>query len=185
MVLTENEIECLKNTNFIKLSYSHNENLFSSLLVDMSINNEAFSISSCEEITKYIDDIGYNSDSEFIKLVKSLLPILNINDEFQLLRFNFIIGYPTLCVDDPNLRSKWPLIGFHKLSESTSKFIEFKSSQNLRGNSSILRKLVQLRNAKDKLAVEIFLILLDACQTNFALLKYLKMIPSDEINWEE
>jgi hypothetical protein len=185
LALSEKEIGCLKTNNFIKLCYTQNEKLFTRLLVNLSTNNEAFTLESCEEITKYIDDITYNSDSYFIKLVKAILPVLDIKDEYQLLRFEIILGYPSVILEEATMRSKWPIFGYHKLSDYSPKFLEYKSSINTRGCSCLLRKLTQLRNQKDRLAVDVFLLILEACIQNFALLKYIKLMPSDEIQWDE
>ena len=185
MTISEKEIGCLKTNSFIKLCYAHNEKLFTQLLVDHSTNNETFTLESCEEITKYIDDITYNSDSEFIKLVKAILPVLEIKDDYQLLRFEIILGYPSIILEEATMRSKWPIFGYHKLSDYSPKYLEYKSALNIRGCFCLIKKLTQLRNQKDRLIAEVFLLLLEACIKNYALLKYIKLMPSDEIQWDE
>jgi hypothetical protein len=132
-----------------------------------------------------LDDITYNSDTEFIKLVKAILPVLEIKDEFQLLRFEIILGYPMVIIEEATMRSKWPIFGYHKLSDYSAKYIDYRSALNIRGCCSLLKKLAQLRNQKDRLVIEVFLILLEASIKNYALLKYLKLMPSDEVQWEE
>lgn len=140
---------------------------------------------SCEEITKYIDDISYNSETDFIKLVRAILPVLDIKDDLQLLRFEIILGYPMVILEEPTMRSKWPIFGYHKLSDYSAKYIEYRSAYNVRGCCSLLKKIAQLRNQKDRLVIEVFLIILEACIKNYALLKYIKLMPSDEVQWDE
>jgi hypothetical protein len=153
-------------------------------LIYLTTGDEELTIQSCIEITKYIDDIAYYDDTEFLKIVNTIIPILNIKDQFAMIRFEIILGYPSILIEEPNLRSKWPLIGYNKLQDESSKWLEYKSVYNLKGSCSLLKKLSILRS-KEKMAIEVFLNLLEACIDNPPLMKYFRSLPGEELQYDD
>lgn len=177
--ISDRDRTCMKHPSFLKFIYKNSPQLFTEFLIALSTNNEEFTIQSCTEITKYIDDIAFYDDSELYKLLNAIIPIFQINDEFQMMRFNIIIGYPQMIMDEPNSRSNLPYFGFNNMSEYTSKVFEMKGMINLRYTSCLLKKIISIKS-REKAPIEIFLLLLNACITNHALLKYLRHLPHEE-----
>ena len=172
----------------MKTIYKTNTGIFSEYIITLSKEDINFTLQACNDITKYIDDISYYDDSELFKLTNSIIPLLNLKDEFQMTRFNIIIGYPQIIVDEPNSRSAMPYFGFHNMSESHTKIHEYKGLINSMTSCCLMKKLTSLKN-HDKAQIEIFLLLLDVCEENHELLKYIRHMNYEEayyddfINW--
>lgn len=175
---------CLKTSSFLKLVYKINEDRFVDFVTTLSIDDLNFTIQSCIEITRIIDNVHYCGDDELIKLVKIVLKLVAIEDENQLIKFECLIGVPSLIVSEQEMRCRFPLFGFHKLADEFSKWIEYKTVVNSKDHCSLLKKIMALKT-KDKLMIEVFLTMLEACITNHALLKYLRKMPSEEPVYQE
>ena len=121
---------------------------------------------------------------EFSKLTKSVIPLLLIKDDHQLMRFELILGYPQMIIEEPNMRNRFPIFGYKKLPDSGSKWIDYKCAFSLNQNCSIIKKLLILK-CNDRLCCEIFLILLEACLSDMDLLKYIIILPSEDPNSNE
>jgi ubiquitin carboxyl-terminal hydrolase 34 len=182
--ISEKDRKCLRHPAFLKFIYKNNPKIFTEFLVNLSHNDEEFTIQSCIEITKYIDDITFYDDSEFFKLVNAIFPILAIEDDLQVTRFNIIIGYPQVFVDEPNSRSNMPFFGFNNMSEYTSKVYEMKGLINLRNTCCIIKKMLSLKS-RDKAPMDIFLLIMNECITNHALLKYIRNMVVEEAYYED
>jgi hypothetical protein len=182
--MTDRDSTCIKAPPFLRFIYQKYDKLFTEMIIQLSKSDDEFTLQACTEVTKFIEDIPYYDENEFLKLVNAILPVLNLQDNLQLTRFEIILGYPTIIIDEPNMRSKWPLLGYNKLSDSTSKWLEYKSAFNLKGSCSMLKKLSLMRS-KERMAIEIFLALLNAGSENYPLLKYLRALPAEEPQHED
>ena len=178
IILSEKDQKHIKHSNFMKFLFKNREILFSKLLVDLSFQNEEFTKKSCNEITKYIEDIGLYDDTEIIKLFHAIQPLLNINDDYQRMRFEYIIGFPQLIIDEPTSRYVFPFFGFHKMRDIKSKIYEYTGLTNHRLTCCFLKKLFNIRGV-EKAPCEIFLNILEAADLNPALLKYIRFMPAE------
>lgn len=187
--ISDRDRKCLRHPAFIKFIYKNSSKFFSEFLVNLSTNDQSFTIQSCIEIIKYIDDITYYDESDLYKLVLAILPVLGIEDQYQLSRFCMILGFPQLTVDEPNSRSNMPFFGFHIMNDINSKVWELRSSIVLKNYNTCLIKKLSFIKGREKVAIEIFLLLLEACITNSPLLKYIRNLnlednsSEDFINW--
>jgi hypothetical protein len=147
-----------------------------------------YSIRVCSEITKYVEDISIYDDSELSKLFNTLLPLLNLNDRFQLLRLEFLIGFPTISIEEPSNKYPFPFFGFHKMSDDSSKVYQYRSLINNRRSSCILRKLLSIK-IRERTPCEFYISLLEASLNNPSLFKYVACLLSEEpfnynlMNW--
>lgn len=182
--LSEKDSKAIKSPSFLKYVYKNMDELFTEFLINLSKNNEDFTIQSCVEITRYIDDISYMDNTEFIKLTKSIMPILKIKDEYQILRLETILGYPQIIIDEPNMRHNFPVFGYNKIPDENTKWIDYKCTLNLNSCCPLLKKLLTFK-ANERLSCEIFLILLEAAEDNKELLKYLRFMSSEETEHDE
>ena len=177
--ITQRDLDCLKSPNFLKFIFKNCDKVFSSLLVNLNYEDIDFTIQSCVEMTKYIDDIYTYNSQEFVKLFDSIIPLLDIKDSYQRMRFEIILGIPQCIIDDTIGKNSMPLIGYHNLSDDKSKYFEYKGSINLRNTSSVLKKLFLLKS-KENVAIQIYLSILEACTLNFELLKYIRRLKAEE-----
>ena len=179
ITLSERDLKCLSHPAFLKLIYKNSLNIFCELIIDMNKGNYEFTKTSCFEITNFIDDISVYDENETFKLVNCILKILDIEDEHQMLRFNILLGYPQLIVEEPNQKSNVALFGYNLLSENKNKYTEIRGLYNVR-NSCCLMKKIFSRRFKEKTIIEIFLKFLNASKNNLLLLKYIRNFNSEE-----
>lgn len=178
---SERDIKCIKHPSFLKLIYKSSEEIFCDLLIRLNQNNYAFTKLSCLEITKFIDDITGYDENEVFKLVRCILKILEIEDNHQVLRFNILLGYPQLMVEEPSYRSNKTLFGYNLISDNSGKFIEIRGLYNIKNTSSLMRKIYSIKY-REKIIIEVFLMILNAARTNLYLLKYIRNFNSEDAN---
>ena len=158
------------------------------MLTVLSFNNKEYSIKVCSEITKYIDDISPYDDTEITKLFNSLIPLFNLTDKFQQMRFEFLIGFPTIHVEEASISSPYPFFGFHKIGDENGKIYQYRSLINNRRSSCLLRKLLSLK-IRERTPCEFFISLVEASLENPSLLKYISLLLAEEplnanfLNW--
>lgn len=177
--LSDRDLKCLKHPAFLKLIYKNSQKIFCELLCKLNRGDLEFTKLSCLEITKFIDDISMYDENETFKLVNSILKILEIEDEYQFLRLNILLGYPQLIVEEPNYKSNLPHFGYHLLKESQGKYIEIRGLYNVRNTSCLMKKFFSLK-FREKTIIEVFLTILNAARTNFPLLKYIRNLNAED-----
>jgi hypothetical protein len=177
--LSARDIKCIRSTNFLKFTFKGCERIFSNLLFYLNYQDEDFTYESCIELTKSIDDITIYNDTEFIKLANAILPLLGLKDSFQRLRFEILIGFPQLVVEENPSKYHQPLISYHVLSDDKTKHTENRGLINVRNTMTLLQKLYYLR-PKGTTSIQVFLQILEACVENPELLKYIRNMPADE-----
>jgi ubiquitin C-terminal hydrolase len=177
--LSIRDVRCLKNPNFLKFIFKNCDRVFSALLLNLNYEDEEFTLQSCVEITKYIDEIYAFNGGDFVKLFYSIIPLLNLKDSLQRTRFEIIMGIPQIMIEESSGKSPFPYIGYHNLSDERSKLIDHKGTINLRNMCSVVKKMYLLKS-KDTISVQIFLAILEACTENRELLKYIRKMPAEE-----
>lgn len=163
----------------MKFVYKYFDNIFSNLLTILSYNNKEYTIKVCSEITKYIDDISPYDDTEITKLFNTLTPLFNLNDKFQLMRFEFLLGFPTINIEEGSIKYPYPFFGFHKIGEENGKIYQYRSLINNRRSSCLLRKLLSLK-IRERTPCEFFISLIEASLDNSSLLKYISLLLAEE-----
>jgi len=177
--LSKKDRKCLYDPRFLKFLFKYSKK-FPLFNTELSIDDETFSLNSCLEITKYVEDIAYSDETELIRLFKNIAPVLEINDHQQFQRIEIIIGMPQVIVSDSNnSKYNWPVFGYNKLTDPISNFVEYRSLYNYRNNCCFLKKIFS--KAKEKVQIELFLEMMIACFTNPLLYKYLKNVPAEDI----
>ena len=180
----KNDIKCLKHPNFLKLLYRSNDKIFSSFLTRLSREDDSFTMSSCSEIIKIIDEISTNDDNELVKLFIAVKDCLNIKDSYQMMRFELIIGYPQIIVNEPiNSSHIFPLFGINKFNELDQKYFDYRGLINSINTSCFMKKIYS--GIKTKVFIELFLEMLLACTYNHSFLKYLYKMPSEDTKSDE
>jgi len=177
--LSDRDLKCLKHPSFLKLIYKNSQKIFCDLISKLNKNDYEFTKLSCLEITKFIDDISMYDESETFKLVNSILKILEIEDEYQILRFNILLGYPQLMVEEPNYKSNMVQFGYNLFKENQGKFIEIRGLCNIRNTSCLMKKFFSLK-FREKTIIEVFLTILNASRTNLPLLKYIRNFNAED-----
>lgn len=172
---------CLKSTSFLKIIFKNNDKIFSELLYNLNKDNEDFTIQSCIEITKYVEDLAVYDDKEILKLFKAIIPILGLKDKFQMQRFEILLGVQQFSFEDSNYRYCFPSFGYHKIGDDNAKLFEFRGTYMNRSTCSFVKKLFSLKN-RDSITCELFLCMLEAASENNELLKYMKLLGSEEIS---
>ena len=164
--------------------YKCSEEIFCDLLIKLNRNNYEFTKTSSLEITKYIDDITGYDENEIFKLVKCILKILEVEDDYQILRFNILLGYPQLMVEEPSYKTNSTLFGYGLIKENQGKFVEIRGLYNLRNTSSLMKKIFSIKY-REKILIEVFLMMLEAARTNLYLLKYIRNFNAEDVNTTE
>jgi hypothetical protein len=145
--------------------YKSSQEIFCDLLIKLNHNNYEFTKLSCLEITKFIDDItGY--------------------DDHQILRFNILLGYPQLIIEEPSYKSNLTLFGINLIRENQGKFIDIRGLYNIKNTSCLMKKIFSIKY-REKILIEVFLMILTAARTNLYLLKYIRNFNSEEVNTTE
>ena len=181
---SERDLKCLKNSKFLKETYKADILLFSKLVTDLSYNDLEFTISSSKEILKIIEENGSYEDAELNKIIAALIPLFKVQDEYQRLRFEHIIGYPQIAMDEMNMKYNMPYFGFNKMIDKESKIYEFKSLIQNKQNCCLIKKIINLKY-REKACSEIVINFLEAASENLSLLKYIRSIPSEEPKHKE
>lgn len=181
---SERDLKCIKHPSFLKMIYKTSQEIFCDLLIKLNTNNYEFTKSSCLEITKFIDDITGYDENEIFKLVKCILKILEIEDEHQILRFNILLGYPQLMVEEPSYKTNLTLFGVNLIRENQGKYIEIRGLYNIRNTSCLMKKIFSIKY-REKILIEVFLMILNAARTNLYLLKYIRNFNAEEVNMTE
>lgn len=150
------------------------------LVMILSKNNYEYTMRICYELIRQVEELPYLDPPEFVRLAKIVVNILSINDKYQRIRLESILGFPQIMIEDVNERHKFPIFGYNKLPNNNQKWIEFKTIFNKNmNNQSLLHKLYSFQN-NSRTVAEVFLLLLEASVSNHALLKYLRYIPKEE-----
>jgi len=158
--------------------------MFSSFLTQLNIEDQDFTAMSCKELIKYIEEIPVTEETELLKLFSAIEHLLNIKDQCQIMRFEILIGYPQIIVDEStNPNVPFPKFGYHKITDLDSKYIEFRGLFNTYNTSCFMKKFYSLK--KSKLQVDMFLLIMNACSYNQSLLKYIFNMPSEDCKHEE
>lgn len=117
---------------------------------------------------------------EFIKLARSLVTILGINDKYQRIRLEAILGFPQIIIEEVSQRHNFPVFGYNKLPNCNQKWLEIKNIFNYNNfNTSLISKLYYF-SSNERTICEVFLIILEAAITNHALMKYIRYLPKEE-----
>ena len=177
--LSDRDLKCLKHPAFLKLIYKNSQKIFCDLLCKLNKDDLEFTKMSCLEITKFIDDISMYDENETFKLVNSILKILEIEDNYQYLRFNILLGYPQLIVEEPNFKSNLPHFGYYLFKDNQGKYIEIRGLYSIRNTSCLMKKFFSLK-FREKTIIEVFLIILNAARTNLPLLKYIRNLNAED-----
>lgn len=177
--LSDRDLKCIKHPNFLKEIYKLNPYVFSELTIKFSFNDYEFTLTSCREILKNIDEVVVYDDNEIHKLFNSILPILAINDDLQRIRFELLVGYPQMLMDELNMKYNMPYFGFNKMTDKESKLYEFKSLIQNKQSCCLIKKIYNLRY-REKICSEIFIEFLEEAVKNQGLLKYIIQMPSEE-----
>lgn len=90
---------------------------------------------------------------------------------------------PQLLIEEQYNKYAFPLLGYHILSDDSSKHIEYKSISGNKNTMTILKKISSFRH-KGTASIQVFLALLETCIDNHELLKYIRRIPSEEVRFE-
>ncbi len=168
-------------------------------MIKLSKDNEEFTVKSCFEITEKIENM--NRDKSVIGLFKALIPVLQLKDKYQILRFEIILGVPQVKMFDPSSTYKFSTFGYHKLKNEFDNLFEYRGTFSNKNTCSILQKLFVFKDQlsipktyysiekeeKDVYSVlmELFLTVLDTASKNPELLKFLAYLPSTEACHDE
>ncbi len=118
-------------------------------------------------------------ENETFKLVNSILKILEIEDEYQILRLNILLGYPQLIVEEPNYKSNQTQFGYYLFKENQGKYVEIRGLYSIRNTSCLMKKFFSLKY-REKTIIEVFLTILNAARTNLPLLKYIRNFHAED-----
>ncbi len=184
-LLSERDLNCMKNPSFLKLAFKSNRKFYTELITILSSENDKeFTIKCCTQLTLFIDDVLTLSQSDLVQIVNCVLPLLAIEDEYQLLRFGILLGFPQLIIEEATVETKFANLGFNSMTDSYSKIIEVKNSVNIKNSASLMKKAFECYS-KDAVFIEIFLALIQAAIGNLALLKYLRAFICEDYIGEE
>jgi len=180
--LSKRDTKCLFDPRFHKFLFKHSP-LFPLFNYELSRDDENFSLTSCLEISKYIEDISYSDESELVRLFKCVAPVFHLVDNIQVPRLEILLGFPQIIVGDSNFsKYPFPVFGYNKIIDYDTKYIEYRCLYNLRNTSCFLKKISK---AKEKVQIELFLEMLKVCVENKSLYAYLKSIPSEDLQHSE
>lgn len=182
--ISERDLNCIKNSKFLKLAFKFDKKVFIDFIITFNKNNELFSMKSCVELTHYLNEILTCSSVAMTDFINCILPILEIEDEYQFLRFCIILGYPQLIIEEATLENSYANFGYHAMSDIYTRIIEFKNSVNLKNSICLLKKIYECYS-KDTVFIEIFLSMIQAAVNNHALLKYLRAFTCEDYIGEE
>ncbi len=156
---------------------------FSDFIKELSFSDDEFTLNSCEEVTKYFENIKDTNEAEFVRLFKQVAPILELNDHLQISRLEILMGVPQILITESSTsKYAWPMYGLNRIHDNDTKIIEYRPTKGGRTSTCFLKRISQ---ANEKLQIELFLEILQACETNPVLLKYLQSMPSEDIQNEK
>lgn len=171
--ISEKDSSCIRNAAFIRNLYKAiDSSHFTEFVVTLLYDNESLTYQICQEILTLLDQIRYHDFTDMSRFVTSIIPILGIEDAYQRVRFEIILGYPQLIFEDPNERHKFNVFGYRKVSDPSNRWLEIKCPIS----SSILVYTFVKRlynSSNDKSSFSVFEKILQATTKNAALLKYL------------
>ena len=183
MDLSRKDSKCLKHPAFLKFVYKSYPKMFTNFLTGLSYEEEEFTFMSCKELIKIMDDIP-NDDVELLKLFEAIFILLQVNDGYQLMRFEILIGFPQLIVSEPITPNyPFPSFSYHKIKDIDTKFIDYRGLFNNSNTSCLMKKIYSGLNPT--LFIELFLQLLNSCTNNQSLLKYIFNMPHDTCRYDE
>ncbi len=138
-------------------------------------------------------DTKFRYSNGLITLFKNIIPIFELKDNYQIVRFESIIGIPQLILENSNF-------GYQKLMNEFSNLIDFRGTISNNDTCCFLKKIFDLKNylkiSRDyveertihsisSLIMELFLTMIGAATKNQELLKYIALMPSQEPCHEE
>lgn len=172
--LSERDKACFSAKSFLKTVYFASKSVFSNLLCEINLSNEEFMNNSCEEITKYIDDIDTRDEFDE-KLFTACEELLKIEDEFQLHRFEKLLGLPLVNMNEPFYRSL-PVIGKANNTIKDEEIYKITTTYRSHETASFVQKLLDLRYKKS-MRTKIVIAIMKACLTNPKLFQYVWLLP--------
>lgn len=182
IALSLNDVKCITSPHFLRFLFKRGESFLSKFLVVLSRNNKKFTKISCCEIISGMEDCNIlYQKGDFIQIIQSIIPLLEIKDEYQLNRFEYLIGIPNLLISYKYTYT-FPLIGYHIMKNENDKYLVFKTLDMNKALSSIMNVIYNLKVVK--YALEFANILFDACKTNDALFAYLYALPYQSPEYE-
>jgi hypothetical protein len=170
----------MKLPSFMRYLFKLYPNQITEIVVIMSKNNLDYTMRSCYELIRQVEELPYLEPGEFVRLAKIVVSVLSIDDKYQRIRLESLLGFPQIIIDDVNDRHKFPVFGYNKLPNQSQKWLDFRTVFNKNiNNQPLLHKLYSFHN-NSRTVAEVFLILLESSITNHSLLKYLRYIPREE-----
>ena len=163
----------IKHFSFLKILLNHNENAFSELITMISYKNEEFTLNICNMLIKLIETFNYSDIKDIVKVIRSIQLFLNINDNYQQIRLEYLLGYPQMIVNEPNNKYKLPILGYRKISNTKSKWLEVRSVTNSQQDSTNIIKKLFSYSSNESFVVEVMSILFERCIDNKFLYFYL------------
>jgi len=182
--LSERDLNCIKNSDFLKIAFKFNKKYYTEIIKHLCKNNKEFSIDCSIQLTEFLDDVLTISGNEIIEIINCISPLLEIEDEYQLLRFGIILGYPQLIIDEATVETKFANFGYNAMIDIFSRIIEVKNSVGNKNSVCLMKKVFDCYS-KDADFIEIYLVLIQAAVGNLALLKYLRAFICEDYIGEE
>ncbi|CAK70549.1 unnamed protein product (macronuclear) [Paramecium tetraurelia] len=167
--LTKNDRICIESINFYKkaLKECQDFDTLQSIILKVVFNNLTLSRGIIEILLEEIQNANYENVGPFLKLVES---ILNIEDNMQQDRIQWILGYPQPCYSD-NFQTGCSI----NLSQQCITYLTQIGCQN--ETMSILNQLFSNRQVFLNMAIQMMRMLLNVMNQNKAVFSYIIYLP--------
>ncbi len=173
ILISERDLNCIRNTNFLNIVYRTEKKIYSDFIANLSKFDKEFSIKICYNLINLLDGISLYSPNDIIDFINIIIPLLEIEDDYQLLRFEIILGYPQMIIEEATIENKMANFGYHNMTDVYNKIIEIKNTIDTKNTICLMKKIYDCYS-KEKVFIEIFMNLIQAAVLNPALLKYLR-----------
>ena len=166
----------LENETFLTALMKCNVKLYGNVVLFLynyqrnSVANEIMRIFKQMETT--------DNKEQYTQLYSIMLSLIQIKDNKSLERFTFILGYPEMNVEYTNSAEHiWPVFGYELYKRDNKSMYKYITQNHIESKYSLLQLL------NDKFDYDIGIALLKISNDHFGLFKYLYLMPSNDMKY--
>ena len=182
------EFSDFKNSSLLNAIFKLNFDFFIDLMKILQTDDKTFVDNSMMELCNFFDKMDINNEEDTMKIFTAIIEMVNIKDQFQFRRYNSLLGYPTLIIDESGEKSNLPLFGKKIMKSKNDNYLKYITINHIKEGNCVLSKIVEFEkevdNNKATLFVKIMMLLLTKARTNYTLFKYLYLMPCRSLQYD-
>lgn len=183
--------------SLIDMIYQIDFVFFVDLMKLLQINNKDFIDESMMELCDYFEGVNFDCENgeEIQKLFNAMYEMLDIKDGYQFRRYTLLLGYPSPIVDESGENANYPIYGLKLMKSKNDSYMRFISQNHFNDTNCVLAKLFEFEDKINKnqnimtdndieLFITLIFELLKRTRNNFALFKYLYLLPCRSLSYD-